>query len=73
MVFKKFKNKNRIIPRNRFISEKQSWGVKNLVLFKSQRSHNSKTGKHIHKIFGVQSETSLLINCRKLSTLSAKK
>ena len=35
--------------------------------------HNPKTCKNIHKIFGIQSETSLLINCAKVSSLSIEK
>ena len=50
----------------------EGW-VKNLILPKSYRFHNPKTWKHIDEIFGLQSETSLLINCGKVSSLPNKK
>ena len=48
-------------------------GGEKKLLPKNYRSHNPKTWKHIHKMFGIQSETSLLINCGKISSLSTKK
>ena len=48
VVFKVFRNRRCIIPRNKVFS-----GVKNIILPKRSRSHNAKTGKHIHKIFGI--------------------
>ena len=68
LVFKTFRNKQCIIPRIKVFS-----GVKNIVLPNRSRSHNAKTGKHIHKIFGIWSETSMLINFRKVSSFSAEK
>ena len=37
------------------------------------KSHNPKTLKHVHKIFGIQSDTSWLINCGKVFNLSIEK
>ena len=68
VVFKVFRNRRCIIPRIKVFS-----GVKNIILPKRSRSHNAKTGKHIHKIFGLWSETSMLINFRKVSSLSTEK
>ena len=73
MVFKSFKNKKCIIPRSKYISGKPPRGFKDLLFPKSQWFQNPKTGKHIDKIFGIQSETSLLINYRKISSLSTEK
>ena len=68
VVFKVFRNRRCIIPRIKVFS-----GVKNIILPRRSRSHNAKTGKHIHKIFGIWSETSMLINFRKVSSLSTEK
>ena len=46
---------------------------KKLVLSQNKRSHNLETFEHKHKKFGTQSETSLLINCGKICSLSSKK
>ena len=57
MVFKTLKNKQSIIPGNKVVSGKPCGGGENLVLPKSQRSHNPKTWKHILKRFGIYSKT----------------
>ena len=58
-----------IISKNKVVRSKPTWTVKKI----SFQVKNPKTWKHIHKMFGIQSEISLLINCGKLSSLSTKK
>ena len=67
-----WKNKQCIIHGNEVISEKPLWRAKNLVLPKSYKSRNPKSWKLIHKKYGVQSETSLLLNYGKVSSLSVE-
>ena len=69
MVFRTFKNKQCIIPRNKVISGKCPWGLR-IEYFPKVK--DPKTGKYIHKVFGIHSETSLLINCRKFSSLATE-
>ena len=64
------KNKQCIIPRNKVISGKCLWALR-IEYFPKVK--DPKTGKYIHKVFGIHSETSLIINCRKLSSLATKK
>ena len=50
------------------------WGeVKKLVLSQNKRPYNLETFECNHKKLGTESETSLLINCGKLFSLSSKK
>ena len=66
------KKKKCIRPRNKVISGKSLLVSKNVVRPKSSRTDNTKTGKHIYTIFGIRPETSLPINCKKLSSLSTE-
>ena len=47
-------------------------GGEKKLLPKNYRSHNPKTWKHIHKIFGIQLATLLLINCGKVLVCQPK-
>ena len=49
------------------------WRVKKLLLYKKKRSYNPESFQCNHKKFGTQSETSLLVNCGKIFSLSSKK
>ena len=67
------KNKPFILLRNKVISGKTLWWVKNfLVLLKSWTSHNPKAWKQIHYIFVIQSQISIPINCTTLSSFLTK-
>ena len=55
------------------INRKPLWGEKKLVLSQNKRPYNLETFECNHKKLGTESETSLLINCGKLFSLSSKK
>ena len=61
------------MPINVLITRKSLWAQKKLIISQNKRSHNLETFEHNHKKFGTQSGTSLLINCRKIFSLSLKK
>ena len=73
MISMPWKDKQCIIPLNEVITGKSLWGVKKLVLSQNKRPYNLETFECNHKKLGTESETSLLINCGKLFSLSSKK
>ena len=83
MISIPLKDKQSIIPINEVITGKSLLGgkggggggglVKKLVLSQNKRPYNLETFECNHKKLGTESETSLLINCGKLSSLPSKK
>ena len=71
--FRSSKNKQCSIRRSKIISGKPPLRSTKMECFQTFKSPNSKMWNHIHKIFDIQSETSLLISYGKVSSLSTEK